>query len=208
MNNEPTYTEKYKGLTINIFQDDTYDSPDDWGNTDAFIVHDHRDFTIERKGFNPSEIFEALQENPNKLFDGYRVFPLYAYIHSGIALSLGRNQYPFTCRWDTSFAGFVLVKHEKGMYTPKQARRIAEGLIETWNEYLSGNVYGFVVENSEGEQLDSCWGFYGDYEKGALLEARNSADHEYKKLVKTHSQKVKEWIKNKVNILHRKPLLF
>ena len=36
--------------------------------------------------------------------------------------------------------------------------------IDTYNEYLHGEVYGFQVtpEDDDTEILDSCWGFFGD----------------------------------------------
>lgn len=43
------------------------------------------------------------------------------------------------------------------------------------NDYLEGNVYGFVIETPDGETLDSCWGFYG--ETYATDEARRTAEH-------------------------------
>jgi hypothetical protein len=42
-------------------QDDNYgNSPNDWGNEDLFLVYDHRSFYVERKGFEPRNIFEHL----------------------------------------------------------------------------------------------------------------------------------------------------
>jgi len=38
-------------------------------------------------------------------------------------------------------------------------------LVESWNEYLGGDVYGCVKEtydkNKKQIDQDSCWGFYG-----------------------------------------------
>ena len=88
-------------------------------------------------------------------FKGYHAFPVFAYIHSGVSLSLGKSEYPFTDPWDVSFKGFALIRQAKG-------QKMAEGLIESWNAYLSGNVYGYQVVDAMGEEMDSCWGFYGD----------------------------------------------
>ena len=69
-----------------------------------------------------------------------------------------------------------------------------KGEVETYDHYLTGNVYGYIVEEKipyekknlktneveqidEWEEVDSCWGFYGDYEKGALEEARSIVKH-------------------------------
>jgi len=54
---------------------------------------------------------------------------------------------------------------------------IVDGAIETANDYLSGNVYGYVVKDQNDHEVESCWGFVGDYdsEGGVLDEAREIA---------------------------------
>jgi len=42
------------------------------------------------------------------------------------------------------------------------ARQCAKGEVEQWLAYCNGEVYGYKITNSEtGEELDSCYGFYG-----------------------------------------------
>lgn len=95
---------------------------------------------------------------------------LFLYDHSGLSISSG----PFSCRWDSGWFGIVAVsveqvKKEYGWKVLTQSRRkkIEEYLqneIDTYNEYLHGEVYGFQVtpEDDDTEILDSCWGFFGD----------------------------------------------
>jgi len=191
-------TIEYKGYNIEVIYDQNADSPDEWGYHDAFIVHDHRMFSVERKGFDPADIFEDLKAGKT-LYDGYHIFPLYAYIHSGVALSLGRSSYPFTCNWDTSFAGFVLVKKTKGWSWRKdKAETIAKAIVKEWNCYLSGDVYGYSSE------VGSVWGFYGSEGKEEMIkDAKSEIDYEIQKKTKTHFEQLKTWIKNKVPLLKR-----
>lgn len=53
------------------------------------------------------------------------------------------------------------------------ARTYLEARIAELNQYLEGDVYGYVIEAKEtGEGMDSCWGFYGqDYAKEEALSA-------------------------------------
>lgn len=44
------------------------------------------------------------------------------------------------------------------------ARRCAEGEIAEYMSWANGEVYGYIVEDEDGNHLDSCWGFYGDRE--------------------------------------------
>jgi hypothetical protein len=38
---------------------------------------------------------------------------------------------------------------------------IVKSEIEQYDQYLRDDVYGYVVEDENGEHLDSCWGFFG-----------------------------------------------
>ena len=179
MSKEIIHTEEYKGYKINIHYSETDDSPD-WGDENLFLVYNHRQFTVKRKGFEPQDIYEsglAYEEE-------YWIFPVEAYIHSGVSLSLfsGSKQ----CRWDSSVSGYILASKDE-FKTPEEAELRAEGLIETWNQYLDGSIYGFEVIKEDfcshcgtttEEFIDFCSGYYGDYEKsGCLDEARAVIDN-------------------------------
>ncbi len=151
-----------------------------------FLVHDHRDFTVSRKGYDPREI----AENGGKK-EGFFVFPVEAYIHSGVVLSVGSGGRG----WDVSHCGFILVSKEETT-DETEALKMAEGLCEAWNEYLSGEVYEFTTSTG-----DSCGGFYGSAGLEEA-EAEGRADIDYilnKRLQKALARK-------KVEIKHRVPL--
>ena len=124
----------YKGYKIRIRQDEFAESPDDWGNKNLFLIYDHRDFTVKREGFEPIDIYESGLAYEKK----YWIFLVEAYIHSGVRLSLfsGTKQ----CMWDSSVSGYILASKEE-FELEETARNASEGLIETWNEYLSGDVW-------------------------------------------------------------------
>jgi len=108
----------------------------------------------------------------------YHIFGLEAYIHSGVVLALSREGGFPDRQWDVSQLGLVFAA-KKEWRMRKSAEKAARGLVSTWNDYLSGNVYGYVVEPGG----DSCWGHYGDYDApgGALEAGREAAEYEYKK---------------------------
>lgn len=194
----------YRGIDIEIIPDDNAQSPDDWLNDDTFLVYDHRDFSVKREGFEPREIHEARQEGKHKLYDGYWVFPVDAYIHSGVALSLANETNFPDRRWDVSTTGFALVKRQKGWtWTEAKARKVARSIVDEWNDYLSGNVYGWSVAKTG----DSVWGYYGDPEKsGCLDEAKYNVDAYIEEQRKSHWQQLKTWIKNRVPLMYRRPI--
>lgn len=109
----------------------------------------------------------------------YWYYPVYGYVHSGVALSLT----PFSCPWDSGVAGYVAVKRPSrgGEWRTRKAfRAYLEAYIETFNAYLDGSCYGYeVVETGTDEVVDSCWGFIGfDHnESGLYDDGKASCDH-------------------------------
>ncbi|WP_145949593.1 hypothetical protein [Paenibacillus sp. Y412MC10] len=56
---------------------------------------------------------------------------------------------------------------------------VLKGEVATYDMYHRGEIFGFVIEDKEGNQVDSCWGFYGsDPMKNGMKEhvAKEYAD--------------------------------
>jgi hypothetical protein len=164
---EAIETFEHAGLQVRIYQDSDASSPDTWGNTDLFLITTrNRYFEVERLGF----ALDGCRVGEYKA--NYHVLPLYAYIHSGVALSVSRGG-QFSDQWDSGQIGYVLVQKRAGF---RNILKAAEMLVAEWNQWLAGDVYGYVVEGADGEQIDSCWGFYGM--EHAIEEAKGAADAE------------------------------
>jgi hypothetical protein len=192
----------YRGYDINIYYDDDPFMAVDNGADYVFIVYDHRQFYVKVEGFDPEDIYDHWKDG-NEAYDNHWVFPLYAYIHSGVALSLAKDHYPFTDRWDVSFRGFVLASKE-GFTNRDKAYQASQSYVQRWNDMLLGKAYGFQVEG-EGYE-DSCWGFIGDDDyKYMLEEAKAGIDNQIKRKIKEHGKQVKDYIKKGVPIIYRKP---
>lgn len=159
---------EYNGYKINIYQDEFYESPSDWGDNECFLVHYHRDCWITNKLIDEDDIREWYRGSKS-LEKEYWVFPVAAYIHGGVSLSLGSGRNFPDYNWDVSHVGAVLVKRNRRL-RKKTAYKYAEGIIETWNDYLSGNVYGYMIEDSEGNEEGGCWNYYGDWETSGILD--------------------------------------
>ena len=167
-------------LTLKIEQDTDATSPSDWEDKDLFLVANHRQCYIPEPGE------KRIPSDPETLCSPYLkshwIFPLEAYIHSGVCLSLsGEGNFPDR-QWDVSQLGFVFVA-KKEWRLRKSARKAAESKVEEWNQYLSGDVWGYVIEDENGEHIDSCWGFYGrkyceEQANEALQGAQKTADTE------------------------------
>jgi hypothetical protein len=123
----------------------------------------------EKLNINPQNIYsdERLEYLEEKFFSKYIALPLYLYDHSGITMKTT----PFSCRWDSGKVGYIYVTKEKvkDEYSCKiisaKRRKIVEdylrGEVDVFDLYLRGECFGFVIEGEDGEEEDSCGGFYG-----------------------------------------------
>lgn len=163
--------------TIKIYQDDQAETPRNWDNLAQMVFfgnHKHLGdkHDIELPSFESREDFKinGAEYLKKKLNVAY-ICPVNLYQHSGTSISTNSG-YPFNCRWDSGTVGFVVVTKEAVRenwsvrnVTKKyreMAEAIAEAEVKTLNTWISGEVYGFQIEDAEGEHIDSCWGFYGD----------------------------------------------
>jgi hypothetical protein len=100
--------------------------------------------------------------------EGWKAFPVYAYIHSGIVLRASEGGNPFHDPWDSGFFGLLLLnrKYWGKKITLEQANR----LLESYSQWANGDCWGYVVRVAGRE--DSCWGFIGqDAVRAAAKEA-------------------------------------
>lgn len=63
---------------------------------------------------------------------------------------------------------------KKERFTPRQMTiRGMVAHLKEMRDYYEGNVYGYVVTDTEtGEETDSCWGYIGDFDGYVLEEAK------------------------------------
>lgn len=164
------------GLTVRIAIDEYPESPREWDNLGTMVCWHRRHKLGDKHSYSSPEEFEAdMKDTPHiKL-------PLYLYDHSGITMSTGA----FSCPWDSGQVGWIYVTLDNvrneysvkrvSKKTREQAIECLTGEVKTYDEFLTGQVYGFIVEDEDGEEIDSCWGFYGlEYCKE---EAKSSAGH-------------------------------
>jgi len=147
-----------------LIQDDTGDSPDDWGDESVFLVNYHSDFYVEKDSIiTKDEVKAWYHDEKIEQEKRYYIFKLSCLVHSGVWLSL---EHSFVCDpggWDTSHVGLVLVS-KKEAKSRKKAIELAEGLLKTWNSCLSGDVYCLVKETYDKEKkrldYDTLGGVY------------------------------------------------
>lgn len=181
---EAIETIEYKGCKIEIFPDEMAESPREWDNLTEIHYHS-RSYVLGDTNYTDIDKFNEMLRKAYKNKD--MVIPLFAYIHSGVSLSLASFQGRLPqghAEFDSGQAGVVIIRRKailenwsKKKLTKdlkEKAYKVAEGEIKTLNQYFMGDIYGFNVSENE-EHVDSCWGFYG--QEDCEAEARGAVDY-------------------------------
>ena len=122
--------------------------------------------------------------------------PVYAYVHSGVALATT----PFSCGFDSGLSGFIACSPEEAKTwfeedVPKEkVIEVLRAEVEEFSKYLAGDVYNITIY-VDGKEEETIGGFYGfDY---AVEEAKVVAEGFVKHLEKT----VKVFLKTDAGVL-------
>lgn len=185
----------YKRCTIKVEQDEDAQSPREWSNVGKMLCR-HPRYTLGDEQPSADTIIEITKR------EDMIWLPLYLYDHSGLTMRAGAtsanwiDKKPFvgdSAGWDTSTVGIIYCTKKqaieewgnkictKAVYT--QAVRYLQGEVDDYSNYLEGDVCGYSTETPEGEQIDSCWGFFPDDTEGygkrwnyMLGQAKSSID--------------------------------
>jgi hypothetical protein len=185
------HIEEYKGYTIKIYCDENAESPREWDNIGNMLCFHNRyklgdeqalELWSETKECKLKDIhnycdsWDEIEEILRKDFNAIVILPLYLYDHSGITIKTS----PFGCRWDSGQVGFIFVPKDRILkeFNAKRltksilfkAEEILNSEIKIYDDYIHGEIYGYKIIDKHGEEIDSHWGYIGDY-NGHLMEA-------------------------------------
>jgi hypothetical protein len=161
---EYTYASKTlaNGYTVKVVQDTDPTSPREWDNAGTVALVERSRYAFGDERLSHDEM-EAIANDPSVI-----ALPIYMYDHSGITI----NTTGFSCPWDSGQVGIIYISRKDAIKewgnkictktVAQRAREYLKGEIETLDQYITGSVYGYIVEDPEGEETDSCWGFYGE----------------------------------------------
>lgn len=152
------------GRRIVVIYDECAENPRrEFGTETRLLIVPNRDF----EGDETKDWTEIRAESKAAKAAGAHVFVVYAYVHSGVALSLS----PFSCEWDSGAAGVIIVPAD---VPEEHAFNFAKSEIEMLNQYFAGCVYVVRVESPGGfcGVIDDCiGGIYADSAAEAAQEA-------------------------------------
>jgi hypothetical protein len=170
---EVVSTKRIENYEIEIIQDEDPESPREWDNLGTMVCQ-HRKYNLgDKHDYDFSDCLTWLDVQKEL---GYPpiILKLYLYDHSGITMSTK----PFGDRWDSMQVGFIFATKEDlikeyGKVDEeiiKKAQSVLEGEVETYDQYLRGDVYGFKIyeistsDNGDEhrEEVEASWGYYGE----------------------------------------------
>ena len=144
------------GIVGYLEQDNDCDSPLDNDEAVKFaILHRRYNNPAPECGSDPEGVAQWAKDNEAE----WDAFPLFLYDHSSVTYKPSRTDAnPFGCPWDSGRVGYVFVKKSEVPDT----FHTAEVMAEEYTRWCNGDCWGYIIEDEDGEQLDSCWGFIGE----------------------------------------------
>jgi hypothetical protein len=170
---EHTNETRNGNFIVRTYQEDSPESPRSWDNLGTMVCFHNRYNLGDKHDYNSNDYngWDEMEKDIIKRENVGVILPLYLYDHSGITM----NTTGFSCNWDSGRVGFIFISKQKmlqeygGKIVTQKLKDRVEGYlkseVETYDQFLTGDVYGYRVfkeENGVEEELDSCWGFYGE----------------------------------------------
>jgi hypothetical protein len=168
-------------MNYKLIQDEDARNPREEFDHLGKIVHWHRRYEFGERIDNPGQWLRDLPE-------GSVCLPLCLLDHSGLHIWVGSGaHWSDPGGWDSGQVGFIYVTPEdiRKEYsckritarTREQVKKCLKAEVTEFDQYLTGDVYGYVIEDEDGRQIDSCWGFYGHkYAEECAKEALKYAE--------------------------------
>lgn len=173
---------KLNGKTLKVWTEDDAQNPRKEFDSFGHMVCWHSRYYLgdKHKFHTPTDFYETVKRKGIAV-----ILPLWLYDHSGLYLKVGNfaGMLPQGhAEFDTMQVGYIYVTKDevrKRFGVKRVTKRwllAAEALlcaeVKTYDQYLNGDVYGFTLEDENGEEVDSCGGFYGtDWDKNGLLDS-------------------------------------
>ena len=142
-------------MIIKIEHDTDAESPRTWCNMGTLLVCEPYTWGDWATG-DVERIHFIIAKHPDRV-----ALPVYIYDHSGVTISTT----PFACQWDSALCGVIYAERSHMDYvSDEQTLAVLKSEIETLDQWLNGDVWGYTITDDQGTTLDSCWSMYGrDY---------------------------------------------
>lgn len=161
---------KYK-----IEQDEYSESPREWDNL-GIMAFFHKRYSL---GDDHNLSIEDVREIEKS--DDYVSLPVYMLDHRDICISSKTTFSEYYMGLDSGQLGIIFVSKEdirSKLGIKRVTNRVIDRVInllhsevETYNQYVTGDVYSFVILDEDEEVIEFCCGFYGYNECKSEVES-------------------------------------
>lgn len=126
---------------------------------------DHEDYTAKEKiDILRDELSDFLSEDIENKVSFCNSFNIIYYSGTSRGYSQGS--------WADVFVIITDKDREKLGIDKKNDAKVCEQTFKLYGYWAWGDVWGYIIQNKDDEELDSCWGYYGDYpEYGGIIDA-------------------------------------
>jgi hypothetical protein len=160
-------------FTLSIVQDEEPLNPRTAFDNLGKMICFHKRYNLgDEHNIDPSDFngWDEMAAHITQAHSAVIILPLYLYDHSGITLQTT----PFSCPWDSGQVGFIYLDRETilreapgspKIITPAAKKWAVHSLlseVKVYDQYLTGDIWGYVIKDEDGETVDSCWGYYGE----------------------------------------------
>lgn len=171
---------------IRYYYDEDAENPREWDNA-SVIAHWHRRYPLGDRKATDEELtalryggLDGLTRHIERQ-EGSKVLAIELMgllDHSELHVWLGGGaHWSDTAGWDSGTVGFAYVLANNVCGTPPEhATDVLRQDVETFDAYLRGECYGYVISTPSDPHAESCWGFIGDLDY-CKEEARADAAH-------------------------------
>jgi len=184
---------QHNGFTVTIYYDPDPLDPRENDNLSVLACWHRRERLGDEQieGMSAKEVIKRVRDSGDKIL---ALLPLYLYQHSGMTMRCA----PFSCPWDSGQVGWgyvtrsgaekmgcVGVHHkrlddgtvvEDGTWDKARLEDAIRSEVEEYDNFLTGQCYGYEVTDEDGDHIDSSWGFVGDLDY-VRKEAKSAAEH-------------------------------
>ena len=153
---------------LEIRIDDSAESPRSWDNLGYFITKESRYNSPDNhpeyeriisetwdEASDPENHIELIKQ---RIPEAIHVVPVSKYEHSGVSYTRGVSRW-----WDQWVVGFYIITEKSRDLIgtePEYFDQCIDGELETYTAWANGNVYGFILRDTNWDELDSCWWMY------------------------------------------------
>lgn len=177
--------------------DEFPDNPRDWDNLGKMVCfHNHYTFPKEVEIYSDDyNSWDEMERDIIRKYGASVILPIYLYDHSGLAFSVNsfHGRLPQGhAEFDSGRIGFIFItkkniRKEYGKVGKKEieeAIKVLTNEVELYQKYANGESYRFSIKDEDGEELDSCGGFF------SIEDAMNEAEGQANYLVMEHKEKL------------------